>query len=93
MKTSKEQERLLSYHTRQVTVHYKSLRSSNSQVPCINLSGIWLDDLGFTIGQKVNIIVRQHLLIIELPLGKDKEDLDYKMALLEVKKQLKKLTK
>jgi len=87
----KTKEHLMSYQTRQITVHSKHLKTK--PVPWITLSGIWLDDLGFAIGDKVNIIVREHLLIIELPVGKDKEDLNYKTALTEVKRQLKKLTK
>ena len=87
----KDKDRLSSYQTKQITVHCKHLKTK--PVPWITLSGTWLDDLGFAIGEKVNIIVREHLLIIELPVGKDKEDLNYKTALTEVKRQLKKLTK
>jgi Toxin SymE, type I toxin-antitoxin system len=91
IKQPETKDRSSSYQTKQLTVHRKHLKSK--PVPWISLSGVWLDDLGFAIGEKVNIIIREHLLIIELPVGQDKETQNYKTALREVKRQLKKLTK
>lgn len=91
IKPPETKDRSNSYQTKQLTVYCKHLKSK--PVPWISLSGIWLDDLGFAIGEKVNIIIREHLLIIELPVGQDKEALNYKTALRDVKRQLKKLTK
>lgn len=91
MEKLKNKDRLTNYETKQITIHSKNLTAKS--VPWITLSGIWLADLGFSIGEKVNVIVREHLLIIELPVGKDKEVLDSKATLAEVKRQLKKLTR
>ena len=61
-------------------------------VPELRLMGLWLERLGFAIGVRVQITMRDKLLIIELLEGEAKEAANYKEALAEVKSQLKKLS-
>lgn len=65
--------------------------SGNKDVPWLNVSGVWLEELGFNVGDRVRIIPREKLLIIELMEGEAKEQEEYKTALQEVKQTLKKL--
>jgi hypothetical protein len=65
--------------------------SGNKDVPWLNVSGVWLEELGFKVGDTVNITTREKLLIIELVEGEAKEQKEYKAALQEVKQTLKKL--
>lgn len=78
---AKKQDRnlkILSYHR------------DNKQVPELRLIGVWMEQLGFNIGERVNITTRERLLIIE-PAEEVKEETDYKAALQEVRQTLKKL--
>lgn len=62
-------------------------------VPWLTVSGVWLEELGFNIGDTVRITTREKLLIIE-PLEEEaKAEQEYKSALQEVKQTLKKLAK
>lgn len=79
-----------------VKLHYRNRAcrgnaSGNKSVPWLNISGVWLEKLGFEIGDTVRIIARDKLLIIE-PLEHDAEEVrQCKTALQEVKETLKKL--
>lgn len=85
---------------RQVKLHgkYRASRSkgwmsSNSgrEVPWLNVSGNWLAELGFNIGDTVRITAREQLLIIE-PLTDDTQQVvDYKNALTVVKQTVLKI--
>ena len=45
---------------------YSLYRSTNSEaVPELRLAGAWLNRLGFSIGEKVKIITREKLIIIQ----------------------------
>jgi Toxin SymE, type I toxin-antitoxin system len=35
-------------------------------VPWINLSGMWLNEAGFAIGQEIKVTIRKQLLVIEI---------------------------
>ena len=76
--------------TRQLKVYqqYRSLSSGTRIVPELRLTGVWIEQLGFKIGERVNITMRDRLLIIEPVEG----DTNYKAALQEVKQTLKKLS-
>jgi toxic protein SymE len=83
---------------RRVKLHgkYRALTGSwgyspGKAVPWLNVSGVWLEELGFKIGDTVSITTREKLLIIELLEGEAKEQQEYKAALSEVKQTLKKL--
>ncbi|WP_394772661.1 SymE family type I addiction module toxin [Flavobacterium sp.] len=61
-------------------------------VPWLSVSGVWLEEMGFKVGDTVNIIIREKLLIIEpLVLHEDQEV--YKKVIKEVKQTLKQLPK
>ncbi|WP_300600671.1 SymE family type I addiction module toxin [Niabella sp.] len=84
---------------RQVKLHskYRASRSktwmsdNGHQVPWLNISGNWLAELGFNIGDMVRIIAREQLLIIE-PLTDDAQQaVEYKNALKEVKQTILKI--
>lgn len=60
-------------------------------VPWLTISGVWLEELGFNIGDTVRITTREKLLIIEPLEGEAKVEQEYKTALNEVKQTLKKL--
>ena len=76
--------------TRQLKVYqqHRSLSSGTRIVPELRLTGVWIEQLGFKIGETVNITTRDRLLIIEPVEG----DTNYKAALQEVKQTLKKLS-
>lgn len=85
---------------RQVKLHskYRASRSKvwmssnkGSEVPWLNVSGNWLAELGFNIGDTVRIIAREQLLIIE-PLASDAQQaIEYKNALQVVKQTVLKI--
>ena len=76
--------------TRQLKVYqqHRSLSSGTRIVPELRLTGVWIEQLGFKIGETVNITMRDRLLIIE-PI---EVETNYKAALQEVKQTLKKLS-
>lgn len=65
--------------------------SGGKEVPWLNVSGVWLEELGFRVGDTVSITTRDRLLIIEPLEGEAKAEQEYKIALNEVKQTLKKL--
>jgi len=67
------------------------LSGGQKKVPWLNVSGVWLEGLGFKAGDTVSITTREKLLIIELLEGEAKAEQEYKTALDEVKQTLKKL--
>lgn len=76
---------------RSLKIH--SYHRDNKQVPELRLIGVWMEQLGFNIGERVQITTRDRLLIIE-PLEEEaKEEANYKAALQEVKQTLKRLSK
>lgn len=55
---------------RKVKLHAQSRRSQQSstglkEVPWLNVSGVWLEQAGFSVGLQVEIIVREQELIIK----------------------------
>jgi len=60
-------------------------------VPWLNLSGVWLSEAGFNIGDTVRVVRRSGLLLKERiePDEEEKEQEEYKTALQEVKQTLK----
>jgi len=62
----------------------------NKQVSQLRLSGVWLEKLGFKIGDQVNITMREELLIIERIV--EEERADYQTELKAVKRSLKQLS-
>lgn len=79
-------------NTRQLKVHGLNRPSDNKEVPQLRISGIWIEQLGFKVGDTVSITTRERLLIIE-PIEAGEPEQDYKAALREVKSTLKKLAK
>jgi hypothetical protein len=80
--------------TKQMKLQPKQRESSSGHktVPWLSLSGVWLEELGFKVGDTVNIIIREKLLIIEpVEISQDQEA--YKNVIREVKQTLKKLPK
>lgn len=86
-------------HIRQVKLHskYRSSRSkfwpgsNGHEVPWLNVSGNWLAELGFNIGDMVRITAREQLLIIE-PLTDDaRQAVEYKNMLNTVKQTVLKI--
>ena len=65
----------------------------NKEVPQLRLSGIWIAQLGFQIGERVTITTRDRWLIIEPVEGEAKAATNYQAAFQEVKQTLKKLIK
>lgn len=65
--------------------------SDYKKVPQLRISGMWMEQLGFKIGDRVQITTREKLLIIE-PLEVNEEQEDYKAALKEVKQTLKRIS-
>jgi bifunctional DNA-binding transcriptional regulator/antitoxin component of YhaV-PrlF toxin-antitoxin module len=61
-------------------------------VPSLYMSGVWLEALGFKIGDQVSITTRERLLIIE-PVQVAEAAPDYQTELKQVKDTLKKLVK
>ena len=62
----------------------------NKQVPELRLSGVWMEQLGFTIGDRVSITTRDRLLIIE-PLEPKVEEVDYKAVSAKVEQALQEI--
>ena len=81
--------------TKQIKLQPKHREQSGGQkiVPCLNVSGVWLEELGFKVGEFVKITVREKLLIIEPLEDQAQAEQEYKVALNEVKQTLKKLTR
>lgn len=81
--------------TKQIKLQPKHREASCGQkiVPWLNVSGAWLEELGFKAGDIVSITTREKLLIIEPLEGEAKTEQEYKSALDEVKKTLKKLVR
>lgn len=57
-------------NSKQIKLHGRSRPcqssiSGNKNVPWLNVSGVWLEELGFNIGDTVRITTREKLLIIE----------------------------
>lgn len=67
--------------------------ADNKEVPSLRISGKWIEQLGFKIGERVNVTTRDRLLIIEPIEGNQREETNYKAALTEVKQTLKQLSK
>ncbi|MFC3196329.1 SymE family type I addiction module toxin [Parapedobacter deserti] len=67
--------------------------ATGKDVPWLNLSGVWLSEAGFNIGDTVRVVWRSGLLLIERIefSEEEKEQVEYKAALQEVKQTLKKL--
>ncbi len=51
-------------YTRNLKVYY-AYRSGNFHNPLISLSGKWLEDAGFAVGVKINVTVKDNMLVIE----------------------------
>lgn len=85
-------------HIRRVKLHgkYRPSRSklwnsNGREVPWLNVSGNWLAELGFNIGDMVRITAREQLLIIE-PLSDDAQQaVEFKNALQAVKQTVLKI--
>lgn len=77
--------------SRQLKVYGLNRSSDNKEVPQLRISGIWIEQLGFKVGETVNVTTRDRLLIIEPVEAAAKEETNYKAALKEVKQTLKKL--
>jgi len=78
--------------SRQLKVYGLHRSSDNKEVPQLRISGVWIEQLGFKVGDTINITTRDKLLIIE-PLEVAEPEQDYKSALKEVKQTLKRLSK
>ena len=70
---------------------YRDLSCGQQIVPWLTVSGVWLQELGFKVGETVQITTREKLLIIQPLAGDAKVEQNYKEALQEVKQTLKKL--
>lgn len=78
---------------RRLKVYSTHRSADNKEVPELRLTGIWIEQLGFKVGETISVTTRDRLLIIE-PLEEEaKEEVNYKAALQEVKQTLKKLSK
>lgn len=44
---------------------HRELSHGHKIVPWLSVSGVWLEKLGFKVGDRVNIIIREKLLVIE----------------------------
>jgi len=81
---------------RQVKMHAKYrpsgsrlwMSNNSREVPWLNISGNWLAELGFNIGDRVRIIAREQLLIIEPLTDNEQQAVEYKKALKEVKQTI-----
>ena len=71
---------------------HRALVYGQKVVPSLYLSGVWLEALGFKVGDRVSITPRELLLIIE-PLQVAEAEPDYRAELKQVKQTLKKLVK
>lgn len=73
------------------TRHHDSAHGEYKKAPWLSISGLWLEKLGFHAGDKVEITMREKLLIIQ-PIEQVAEDQeDYKARFEEVERALKKL--
>lgn len=70
---------------------YQYLVGGQKIVPWLNISGVWLEELGFKVGERVRITTRDKLLIIEPLETEVKVEQDYRAVLQQVKHTLKKL--
>lgn len=77
--------------SRQLKVYGLNRSASSKEVPELRLAGVWIEQLGFKVGDLVNITTRDKLLIIE-PAEVSEPETDYKAALREVKRTLKKIS-
>jgi hypothetical protein len=86
--------------TRHVKLHskYRASRSKlwanrgdGHEVPWLNVSGNWLAELGFNIGDTVRITAREQLLIIEPLTAEAQQAIEYKNALQAVKQTVLKI--
>lgn len=78
--------------SRQLKIYGLNRSSDNKEVPQLRISGVWIEQLGFKVGDTINITTRDRLLIIE-PLEVAEPEQDYKAALKEVKQTLKRISK
>ena len=51
--------------SRQLKVYGLNRLSDNKEVPQLRMSGVWIEQLGFKVGDMVSITTREKLLIIE----------------------------
>ena len=77
--------------SRQLKVYGLNRSSAKKEVPQLRLSGTWVEQLGFKIGETVNITTRDRLLIIEPVAEAVQQEVNYQSALKEVKQALNKL--
>lgn len=75
--------------SRQLKVYGLNRSTDNKEVPQLRISGMWVEQLGFKVGETVNITTRDRLLIIELA---EPEEPNYKATLQQVKQALKKIS-
>lgn len=75
--------------SRQLKVYSLNRSTDNKEVPQLRISGMWVEQLGFKVGETVNITTRDRLLIIELA---EPEEPNYKATLQQVKQALKKIS-
>ena len=75
--------------SRQLKVYGLNRSTDNKEVPQLRISGVWVEELGFKVGETVNITTRDRLLIIELA---EPEEPNYKATLQQVKQALKKIS-
>lgn len=76
---------------RQLKIYGFNRSSDHKEVPQLRLSGVWIEQLGFKVGERVKIITRDRLLIIEPVEGEAKAATNYQAAFQEVKQTLNKL--
>lgn len=81
------------YKSRQVKLQpkHRELAGGGKNVPWLNVSGVWLEELGFKVGDVVRISAREKLLIIELAEPAEVEARHYKEALQTMQRNLKAL--
>lgn len=79
------------HKSRQVKLQpkHRSLNGGNKNVPWLNVSGVWLEELGFKVGDVVRISTRDKLLIIEPAEPAEVEARHYKEALRVMQHNLK----
>lgn len=74
--------------TRKITYEGQRRQGGNVMVPCLHLAGVWLEHLGFEIGDTVEIVEREGLLVIQ-PYRATSEDVQRQSQKLEA--ELKKV--
>lgn len=84
---------MLISNNRQIKLQPKNRDQSGNHtvVPWLNISGVWLEELGFKVGDMVKITTRDRLLIVEPLEDTEQEAHEYRSALQEMKQTLKKL--